>query len=80
MKRVLPIGEDRIAKYIDDNRIDLIRNKIIKGSILDKYFFNHNKENCICENIYKLFSKEDIKKCKCSSMKTYNTQKKVFYI
>ena len=81
MKRVLPIGEDRIAKYIDDNRIDLIRTKIIKGSILDKYFFNHNKENCICENIYKLFSKEDIKKCKCSSMKTYNTQKKsILYI
>jgi hypothetical protein len=54
MKRPPPKDEDKLAQYIDDNKRDLVNNKIIKGNVLDKYFFNHDKEKCVCENIYKL--------------------------
>ena len=76
MKRPYLKDEDRLAEYIDDNRRELLNNKIIKGNVLDKYIFNHNKEKCICENIYKLTSKEDKDKCLCSNMKTYSSQDK----
>ena len=76
MKRPYLKDEDRLAEYIDDNRRELLNNKIIKGNVLDKYIFNHNKEKCICENIYKLISKEDKDKCLCSNMKTYSSQDK----
>jgi len=74
MKRPPSKDEDTLAQYIDDNRRDLVNNKIIKGNVLDKYFFNHNKEKCICENIYKLTSKENKDKCLCSNLKTYKQQ------
>jgi len=74
MKRPPPKDEDKLAQYIDDNIRDLVNNKIIKGNVLDKYFFNHDKEKCVCENIYKLTSKEDKNKCLCSNMKTYSSQ------
>jgi len=66
----------KLAQYIDDNRRDLANNKVIKGNVLDKYFFNHDKNKCVCENIYKLISKEDKdkNKCLCKNMKTYSSQ------
>ena len=66
----------KLAQYIDDNRRDLANNKVIKGNVLDKYFFNHDKNKCVCENIYKLTSKEDKdkNKCLCKNMKTYSSQ------
>ena len=74
MKRPPPKDEDKLAQYIDDNKRDLVNNKIIKGNVLDKYFFNHDKEKCVCENIYKLSSKEDKNNCECNTMKTYSSQ------
>jgi len=74
MKRPPPKDEDKIAQYIDDNRRDLVNYKVIKGDVIDKYFFNNDKAKCVCENIYKLTSKETEDKCLCSNIKNYNSQ------
>jgi len=73
MKRILPKTEDRIIDYLDDNRREFIQGKIIKDHNLEKYIFNNDKLNCICENLYK---KHLDKECKCNQMKPYSSQVK----
>jgi hypothetical protein len=63
--------QDKISEFIDDTIYKLKKGNIIKGSILTTYFFNDEKINCVCENIYDI-QKDDT--CKCNSMKTYSSQ------
>ena len=72
MKRILPKTEDRLIDYLDDNRHNLIQDKIIKDHNLDKYIFNNEKLNCICENIYK---KQLTKECDCNQLKKEKSTK-----
>jgi len=68
-----PLIKDKVLEFIDDKGNLLLKNKILKGNILDKEIFNHSELNCICENIFKKHIEEG---CKCSNMKTYSSQGK----
>ena len=82
MKRIIPFGEDKLAIFLDDYNKELKTGNIIKieninnknnVKNLNKLFFNHNIDNCICENIY---NNELSKNCKCNNMSFYTSQGK----
>ena len=62
---------DKVSEFIDDNLHKLKKGHSIKGDILTNYFYNDNKQNCICEHIYG--AKID-NHCKCNTMKNYSSQ------
>jgi hypothetical protein len=68
------IEQDKLAVFIDDNLYKLKNGHIIKGDILTKYFYNDDKLNCICENIYDNIDLNN--DCNCTNMKTYSSQGK----
>jgi hypothetical protein len=70
LKRI-SIPKDLLVEFIDDNHINLKNEKIFKNTVLDKYIFTDNLDNCICDNIFKKHLQED---CKCENMKTYSSQ------
>ena len=73
MKRKIPIGEDKLSIYIDDHKKKLKSGKIIPINNLNKIFFNHTLDKCICENIYD--KKTTInKKCNCNNMKLHKLE------
>jgi hypothetical protein len=73
MKRILPKSFDKLIDFLDDNRREILKGIAINNTNLDKYVFNNEKLNCICENIYKQHLENE---CKCSQMNTYSSQGK----
>ena len=73
MKRKIPIGEDKLSIYIDDHKKKLKSGKIIPINNLNKIFFNHTLDKCICENIYDKKSTIN-KKCNCNNMKLHKLE------
>ena len=73
MKRLLPKSEDKLIEFLDDNKREILKGIAFNNTNLDKYVFNNEKLNCICENIYKQHLENE---CKCNQMKTYSSQGK----
>jgi len=73
---------DNIVEFIDDRIYELNKGKIIDAEIIEQKLFNHNLENCICQNI-DISINTDSKQskslddnCKCSNVKRYSSQGK----
>jgi len=73
---------DNIVEFIDDRIYELNKGKIIDAEIIEQKLFNHNLENCICQNI-DISINTDSKRsksldddCKCSNVKRYSSQGK----
>jgi hypothetical protein len=71
---------DKIIEFIDDYSYELNKDKIIDAKIIEQKLFNHNPENCICQNINTATTanKESIldDNCKCGNIKRYSSQGK----
>ena len=67
----LSFNKDPLVQFIDDNYTNLKNGKILKNNVLDKYIFNDDINNCICDNIFKKHLQDN---CKCDNMKTYSSQ------
>ena len=74
MKRIIPLGEDKLSIFLDDYNKQLKSGNSIKIDTIDtinNLFFNHKIDNCICENIY---NNKLSKNCKCKNLVRYPSQ------
>lgn len=73
---------DKIVEFIDDHIHKLHQGQIIDAKIIEQKLFNHNLENCICQNIdisINTDSKQSTSlndNCKCGNVKRYSSQGK----
>lgn len=73
--------QDKILEFIDDYLYELNQGKTIDAKIIEQKIFNHQPENCICQNINT--STRDTNKtkqlddnCACNNLKVYSKQGK----
>jgi hypothetical protein len=68
---------DKIIEFIDDYYNELNKGKTIDAKIIEQKIFNHEPENCICQNINGDTNKPILNdNCKCSNIKRYSSQGK----
>ena len=75
---------DNIIEFIDDHLHELNQGQTIDANIIEQKLFNHNLENCICQNIdIDISINTDSKQskslndnCKCGNVKRYSSQGK----
>jgi hypothetical protein len=69
--------KDKIIEFIDDYLHDLNKGKVINANIIEQKIFNHDPDNCICQNIDTTKKSTIIDdNCKCTNLKKYSSQGK----
>ena len=72
---------DKIIEFINDYLYELNQGKTIDAKIIEQKIFNHEPENCICQNINANIQDTNNNKplnndCACSNLKVYSRQGK----
>lgn len=73
--------QDKTLEFIDDYLYELNQGKTIDAKIIEQKIFNHQEENCICQNINANTRDTNNNKplnddCVCSNLKVYSKQGK----